>query len=146
MSNKAHKPIIELQSLQKCISCRPPFHSMVCLFLCQFRTVVTTSAKTLPSLSPGTSPDLIPSCPAPFSCSQGFGAPDHLPSTLPSLHSPQEPGVPESLSPEVGEEALGPAGQRAWIPPQNLSTPTCCSAGVMRGQPLPQSQKDLVGA
>ena len=98
MSNKAHTPILKLQSLQKCICLQALFSvPMVCLFLRQFHTVVTTSAKTLPSLSPGTYSDLIPSC-QPFSCSQGFGAPDHLPSTLPSLHSPQEPGVPESQS------------------------------------------------
>ena len=102
---------------------------MVCLFLCQFHTVVTTSAKTLPTPSPGTYSDLIPSC-QPFSCSQGFGAPDCLPSTLPSLHFPKEPGVQESQS-RCGRGSPGPCWSEAQIP-TDLSTPTCCRAGVMR--------------
>ena len=103
--------------------------SRVCSFLCQFHTVVTTSAKTLPTPSPGTYSDLIPSC-QPFNCSQGFGAPDRLPSTLPSLHFPKEPGVQESQS-RCGRGSPGPCWSEAQIP-TDLSPPTCCRAGVMR--------------
>ena len=96
-SNRVHVPIGYLYSMQNASVCRPFSVATVCLFLCQFHTVVTASAKTLPTPSPGTYWDLVPSC-QPFSCSQGFGAPDRLPNTLPSLHFPKGPGVQESQS------------------------------------------------
>lgn len=102
-----------MQSAEMHLLAGPLSVPMVCLFLCQFRTVVTTSANILPSLSPGTYSDLIPSC-QPFSCSQGFGAPDLISKgTLPISPFPTGALVPESQSWRWERKPLGPAGQRA---------------------------------
>ena len=93
-SPRAHKlPVF----YAKCISLQALFCCYGLSISVPVPHVVTASAKTLPTPSPGTYWDLVSSC-QPFSCSQGFGAPDRLPNTLPSLHFPKGPGVQESQS------------------------------------------------